>query len=90
MTKEEKDLHNCLQEWINNPLHWKNNKRKYKGLHTLRKPLNKKERFRLPLIFYHLLNAYLEQEMKTKAEEMINCCTDIRNIKLGDKECHFH
>ena len=85
MTKEEKDLRDFLQEWKNNPLHWSNNKRKFKKLSTLRKPINNKFRFHPSIKLFELLDAYFIQEMKTRTNELIDCCTDIRSIKLGDR-----
>ena len=73
-----------IQEWMNDPLHWPNNRRKLAGLPVLRGGLNKKQR-RLPnnILLFRAVDSDLNLMYKKTIKDQINSFADIREIKLG-------
>lgn len=80
-------------EFESNPLHWSNNKRRWRGLPVLRGKSNKNRQTKFrsfrptPRMFFAIEDIIDETiENKFKDGEFFNQFVDIKNLSLGDKK----
>ena len=81
MSEVERQIGKFLQDWKNNPLYWKNNKRKFHGYCVLRKPA------KIPWLSYskqpelfNVLSKFIEGLEREEIKEQIDKMASINNI----------